>query len=407
MWHVCFMNNSSFLILGREAGLAFAEIYQFLGNGNIEQANRQAIIVRDGNQGRQAAGILGGVPKSGVVLRAEDKLSPELLAGILRPCIIAGKKFHFGLSVYGLTPNMAGGVSRSDFKRIGLTVKKILKQAGHSVRLVESKSANLSSVDVVKNKLLAGGVELCIFTVPGGYLIGKTEAVQPFAEYSRRDYGRPARDAYSGMLPPKLAKIMINIAAGARRDLFLLDPFCGSGTILQEALLAGHNVLGADIDKQAVASSRKNLEWLTGEHRNLSTWRVEWADARRLEKAIKPRSVDIIASEFYLGPPLSGRESREQIAVIEKELSALYRQALPSLAVALKDNGRAVFAWPYFKTQDVFIAVFDELVRLGWEALEPYPQEYQKTFPLSRRGTLLYGRPDQRLWREILILRKR
>jgi hypothetical protein len=37
-------------------------------------------------------------------------------------------------------------------------------------------------------------------------------ALQDFESYSKRDYGRPARDPRTGSLPPKLAQILINLA---------------------------------------------------------------------------------------------------------------------------------------------------------------------------------------------------
>ena len=57
--------------------------------------------------------------------------------------------------------------------------------------------------------------------------LGQTLVVQPFKVLSKRDFGRPARDDHSGMLPPKLAQIMINLAR--RNDDIstktILDPF--------------------------------------------------------------------------------------------------------------------------------------------------------------------------------------
>jgi len=68
---------------------------------------------------------------------------------------------------------------------------------------------------------------------------------------------------------------------------------------------------------------------------------------------------------------------------------------------------RAVIAWPYFKKQGVSISAFDKLNELGFQVVEPYASQYKEAYPLSERGTLLYGREGQSVFREIVILEKK
>lgn len=407
--------NQSFLIFGREPSLSLAELYQYLGQDSqkITSSAGEAVLIDDADFGSSAPSQLAGVIKSGVIIKTLAKITPEDIAEILRGFIKTEGKFCFGLSSYNFaslsartTPNPSS--ERRGLKSFGLEVKKLLKAMGASVRLVESRNDNLSSVDVVKNKLLSNGVELCIIKIKDSYQIGQTLAVQPFEEYSERDYGRPGRDARSGMLPPKLAKAMVNIAVSGSRGLKILDPFCGSGTVLQEALLLGHNVIGTDIETSAIAGSKKNIEWLVSRHTELAalSYRIEKADVRQIGNILSRQSVDAIVSEFDLGPPLSGRENEGKIKSIVLSLNDFYLAALHALQPVLKDNGRAVLAWPYFRKFDSLIPAFDELENLGWRSEAPYPESFKKDFPLSHRDTLLYGRPDQHVWREIIILKK-
>lgn len=399
--------SQSFLIFGREPSVSFAELYQYLGDDKekIALAAPAGAIINDESLSKDAPFKLAGVIKSGVVAKTLDKLTAEALVEVLQGFVKADGKLHFGLSIYGLGKDRGGW----DAKKLGLSIKTILKNAGRSVRLVESRSGNLSSVDVAKNKLLRTGAELCIFVTPTGFLIGKTEAVQPFEDYSHRDYDRPGRDAKNGMLPPKLALAMINMAVGhvkSDHDLSLLDPFCGSGTVLQEALLLGHKVIGTDIDEQSIINSKLNLEWLQKEAGTLPEWKVEQADVRHLAKILSPQSVDAIVAEFDLGPPLQGGESVGKIDSIVFSLSDFYFDALRALHPFLKPGGRAVIAWPHFRTQNVLINTFSKLRDLGWSLVAPYPAEFERNFPLSERGTLLYGREGQHVGREILVLKK-
>ena len=73
-----------------------------------------------------------------------------------------------------------------------------------------------------------------------------------------------------GALRPAVAAAMVALAGRPRG--VLLDPFCGTGTILAEAVAAGWSAEGLDIDADAVAGARTNVP----------TARIAHGDARRL-----------------------------------------------------------------------------------------------------------------------------
>ena len=71
----------------------------------------------------------------------------------------------------------------------------------------------------------------------------------------RQHGGRRAKERH-GALRPVAAAAMVRLAgAPAGR---LLDPCCGSGTIVQEALAAGWDAQGSDADQEAVDAARAN-----------------------------------------------------------------------------------------------------------------------------------------------------
>ena len=153
-------------------------------------------------------------------------------------------------------------------------------------------------------------------------MIGITRSVQPFDEFSRRDYGRPNRDPRSGMLPPKLAQIMINLSR-TQKTATLLDPFCGSGTIIQEALLMGYTqVIGSDISQSAVENTKTNLAWL-----KLKAQQLIVSNVAALAKHVPAQSIDAVVTEPYLGPPLLGNVPLEHIKNTLHTLAALYHDA--------------------------------------------------------------------------------
>jgi len=395
--------QQSFLICGRQPSISLAEVLGAHPGIAVDAFGTAVLVVGHDSLGETAPRDFGSIPKSGVHLGILEKFSEHEIADILESKISGARKFNFGVSAYAYADSVAPAADV--VKRIGIATKRLLKQRGHSVRFVESRSGNLSTVDVAKNRLLEDGVEVCVFATPDGFEYGITQAVQPFAEYAERDHARPGRDARRGMLPPKLARTMVNLAS-LQGEGIVLDPFCGVGTVLQEASLLGYQTIGTDIDEGAVDATIKNLNWLREQNPELSSQRIEALDVRSINTRLEKESVDAVVSELDLGPPLSGAEPLSRIMSIERELSGLYSEAFGVLHDVLKTGGRAVVAWPYFYRYQVFISAFDLLSGMGWKVIRPYERTYDHVFPLSGRGTLLYGRDDQQVFREIILLEK-
>ncbi len=54
---------------------------------------------------------------------------------------------------------------------------------------------------------------------------------------------------------------MINLS-GAKPDDYLWDPFCGTGTVLQEAALIGVNAYGSDLSDKMISYTTENMNWV-------------------------------------------------------------------------------------------------------------------------------------------------
>ena len=161
--------------------------------------------------------MLGGSIKVGVIFKTVKSL--QALTETIEsssideiPFAQKDKKIIYGSSMYGNVPKTFS----KNLKRAGIEMKKKLRAKGHSCRFVTNDSGTLTSVQVVKNKLIERGVELLVISGLHAFYLGKTIGVQDFEGYSLRDYGRPDRDAKSGMLPPKLAKLMVNLSPDRR-----------------------------------------------------------------------------------------------------------------------------------------------------------------------------------------------
>ena len=297
-------------------------------------------------------------------------------------------------------PNMishlthAQPVGKIDFavndRRLALELKKELKTAGHTARFITIKN----TATILFNRLVEKQSDLTVL----GNQIYVTRAIQPIVELGARDYGRPGSDAKSGMLPPKLAKIMINLAQ-IPLDANILDPFCGSGTILMEAAAMGYKHLtGSDLSPKAIADTKKNLNWLITHYSlPITHYKIHQADARSLDHILKPRSIDAIITEPYLGKPLTGRESKPYLLQQTKDLAALYTAAFASFAKILKPNGVIIFITPAFKHRQEWITLDDScgfVTKIRGHGFQPSPL-------LDRQLCLRYHRLTQRLARDI------
>lgn len=403
-----------FFVLGSNPTLSMAELAAVFKPGRFYLLQKNIAILESRQEVKSdILKKIGGAVKFGLtdnepasffnkdILRSISSAIPEKYQG----------KFNFGLSYYGK--------SKINLKILAMEFKKILKQSGISSRWVVSREPTLSSVVAEQNKLTTDrGVEIVIIEFNKKLLLGKTLAVQPFKELSFRDYGRPARDDRSGMLPPKLAQIMINLA-GLGSDSTILDPFCGSGTILTEAMLMGYrNLIGLDISNKAIKDTKTNIVWTQSEFKILNfKFKIFNADASQLSKHIAPNSIDAIVTEPYLGP----QRGKPDINKTINELEKLYSDSLREFYKILKPSGRVVMVWPVFNLSLRASGGSEAILRAsylgktlnpnlnGFTIVSPIPQPLRNNafLKLTPRNTIVYGREGQKVWREIVVLEKK
>lgn len=388
-----------FFVLGSNPTLSLMELAAVLPDHRARLVGKDFLIWESEHELNAGALMsrLGGVIKIGIiekVLPIKQDILPTFLALSLKISQKNPGKFNFGLSDYGPQP--------LTLMPWGLELKKKLKEKGVSARLVTSKARNLSSVVVEQNKLVNKGMELALAADGGKIFVGRTLAVQPFKDLSKRDYGRPARDDASGMLPPKLAQIMLNLAGVPESSGVVLDPFCGSGTILQEALLMGATkVIGTDISPKAISDTKENLAWLKEKYA-LSAVKIEvfLKNATKLSQSFKPGQISAIVSEPYLGP----QRGWHDLKVIKAELEELYGASLKEFLRIIPKGARVVMVWPSFFGNQLLKPDYG-----AFELINPLPEAWQQFngVKLTPRGTAIYGRAGQKVFREIIVLEKK
>lgn len=396
-----------FFVLGSNPALSIAEISSIFPEEakNAEFIGEDILLIDIKNDIKPQELIkkMGGTIKIGVIKNEIpnnlEKIISESIDIININSTNQDGKFKFGISYYGK--------NKINALKIGLETKKHLKEEGINSRFVTSKEKNLSSVVVEQNKLITKGVEIILIENNNQLHIGKTLAVQPFKELSFRDYGRPARDDQSGMIPPKLAQIMINLSKTNCKkycNASLLDPFCGSGTIITEAILMGYeNLIGSDISAKAIEDTKKNIDWMKINYElQITNYKLLNISADKISNKISPNTINAIVTEPYLGP----QRGRHDIPKTIKELKSLYSAALKEFKKILTAEGVIVMVWPVFRNKKYFDTISPDIN--GYKITNPIPENLRDNIDLkiTDRNTIIYGRPNQKVWREIVILAK-
>ena len=383
-----------FFVLGNHRELSIAEIVAVTGVSEFKSVSGDLLLLDTDMSSATLQDKLAGSIKVGSVIGELGEWDKEACVDLIVAMIgEVTNRVEFGISVYDAGDGKRTKELRGESQKLGLSIKKRLKESGHPVRLVTSNEKTLSAVVITTNKLLERGGEFVLIVTKDSILVGQTEAVQDFEAWSKRDFGRPARDSKSGMLPPKLARMMINLTGADPHTATILDPFCGSGTVLMEAALMGFTrIIGSDISTKAIEDSQKNHEWLMKQDQLVAPVTLYVSPAQTLEGHVK-EPVDAIVTETYLGPGLHGGEHPDFIKKNLKMLGELYRDCFGTLFTLLKPGGTAVVAFPVFQTQ------VGEQEAMGRTVIE------QIGFRVANK--IRYERVGQHVARDIMVLTKK
>lgn len=414
-------------ILGRQPALGLAELESLYGADKIRPISTLAALI-DVNPPMIDFSRLGGTVKFCKVLTTLDTTSWPQVQKFLEKNVaphaanMPEGKMKLGLSLYGLNVNV------NHINATGLSIKKVVKATGRSIRVVPNKEHALNSAQVLHNQLTSAlGWELVFIRDGDKTIVAQNIAEQDIEAYSRRDQGRPMRDARVGMLPPKLAQIIINLASGkvdergewsgesgetkatlncgaphsplltpAGRPVVVLDPFCGTGVLLQEAMLMGYQAYGTDLEPRMIDYSRTNLEWLKSGHRlSASDYQLAPGDATDFRWT----PFDIVACETYLGRPFSTLPSPGDLDKTIQDCNVIHRKFLQNILGQAKPGTRLCLAVPAWKTPHGFkhLPTLDSLTDMGYNRL---------SLVHASREDLIYHREGQIVARELVILQK-
>lgn len=382
-------------ILGRQPALGIAELEQIYSSPSVDFFSDHTALV---NSDEFHLIRLGGTLKAGRVVTELSgdwrKVSQKIISQYSSDWAHHEGKITLGISAYGFD------VAPREVQRTGIVLKQQLKKTGVSLRLVPNGESALSSATSHHNKLGLSDnkVELLIVRGKGNkVIIAESTGAQNITAYTKRDQERPKRDAFVGMLPPKLAQMMINLARPADGSR-VLDPFCGTGVILQEAALMNYQVYGTDLSDKMIDFSKTNLEWLRNSHRVDVKASVNQGDAMTTSWQ---QPIDAVVGESYLGQPFSAPPSLSKLAEVRRNCDHIISSFLKNLSGQIEPGTPLCIAIPAWKdTNGTFthLSLIGQLSSLGYERV---------VFKNIDDKDLLYFREDQVVARELLVLMKK
>lgn len=387
-------------VLGRQPEISIAELEAVFGAPSV---TRVADDIASVEADEFDLSILGGTTKAGRVVGSVDLANGNDTAKLVAASksIVhdyrlkwrtADHKITLGISTYGLR------VTPRDVQKTGLLLKSALKKDGVSLRLVPNTEPTLSTATSHNNKLglSPAKVELMIIRTSREIIIAESIGAQNITAYTRRDHGKPKRDAFVGMLPPKLAQIMLNLALTDPTEdsqAVILDPFCGTGTVLQEALLRDLSALGSDLSEKMVDYTEKNLDWLITTHKTKGKIAgISAADATK-HRWPNAKNITAVVCETYLGQPFSAPPSPAKLKEVVGNCNHIISQFLANIRPQLQPGTPLCIAVPSWRSKDgslTHLPLIRKLADIGFEL---------------QRQPLIYSRPDQVVAREILVLK--
>lgn len=389
-------------ILGRQPALGAAELEQLYGAASIQWFSDQTATVDSASFDFEQ---LGGSQKAGKVmteLASSDwhKISQYIVSTYTRNWSSHEGKVTLGISAYGFK-----NVTVRDIQKTGIILKQKLRQQSVSLRLVPNTEAALNTATSHHNKLglSPNKVELLIVRGKNGTtIIAESVGAQNITALAARDQARPYTDAFVGMLPPKLARMMVNLALSASKSnssSVILDPFCGTGVVLQEALLLGYSAYGTDLSEKMVDYSNKNLQWLDAKfHFQDNNFAIEQGDA--MTHQWRP-PIAAVVCESYLGQPFSAPPSPAKLTEVRGNCNHIISSFLRNIASQIPADTPLCVAVPAWRDVDgkfTHLPFIKELEKLGYS---------RHKFATVKDHELLYYRDNQVVARELLVLTRR
>ncbi len=316
-----------FFVLGRNPELSKAELYGYLNARDLsfkEIVLEENLLILDLND-KTSLNIqhFGGLLSFGKLVEFSNK--KDFLEFLEKEEFVERDKF-----TYSVIGNLDSSFFSEKFKRE--RKKAQIRNFGKRLRFQSGENAFIPKSDV----------EIFAFSKGQEIFLGLAEQRFSSKEVEERDMKKPFRRE-SLAISPRLAKILINLSGAKEGDL-ILDPFCGVGGIVQEAVLMGINCVGIDKDSDAIKGAKENLAWLKSN--SPFKGRYEFTNSNSLNA--QNRHYDSIVAESSLGEVLRRRLAKKQAESYLEEFKDNIIPLLRKFKEIKKKDAKIAITFPCF-----------------------------------------------------------
>lgn len=420
------MNSLFIFILWRHFKLSIAEIYAVYPSAKIIDYGKEYIIIGLSEKEKiiSKAEYLWGSIK---IIETSEIDSIDEIADIIKEKSLSyleqnefnskniselntinnlkkiSKKITFAINKFG--------DSNINQKTILIKTKNYLKENFINSRFVNKDWTNTNSAQIKKDKLILTKSDYNLVIWKNKIFFWPTIWSQDVDEYTSRDINK-TRDFQTGMLPPKLAQMMINISKSSLTPLIkeevIYDPFVGFGTILIESInMWNTEVYGSDINKKNVENTIYNLEKFKIKTNKEFNHNIIDLNAKYIYESeiLKNYKISSIVTEWYLWEMMTKENiSIERIKSQKEKLKDIYLSFFRWLS-QIKFIWNIVISFPFWEMKGKYY-FFEEI----YDILKDYC-EVQDILPdiewlsTTKYWSLLYKRKNQLVGREIFKLK--
>ncbi|MBU2612231.1 MAG: methyltransferase domain-containing protein [Nanoarchaeota archaeon] len=320
-------------VLGRNIELSKAEVFSYFEkakNPVLEsEIDKNGLLIEVANPlENNSVDFFGGVISIGKVL-VSGNLN-EVLNGIPKGDLYSGTGNKLNYTLWDFSKNYGEILKTLKEKFRNEKLKATLKHLTGNVKMQGGKNFEIPSSKLIDEEYFVFGEEKIYF--------GKISQRCDYSSLEKRDMKKPVRRE-SLAISPRVAKILINLS-GIKSDEVLLDPFCGVGAILQEALIQKIKVIGIDKDKNAISGARQNLDWFKFDKKDYELINEDSSKAKILE-------ANAIATEPDLGETLKKIPQKKDAQKTLEKFENLIVKIINNFKN--KISGRIVFTSPYIR----------------------------------------------------------
>jgi SAM-dependent methyltransferase len=342
------------------------------GIRKVETPCERVCVVELDPRSQQSVTKLAGVHKFAPLLvhfGKDESVFDQLVGEIVKEIDVE----RFAVSAYE--------VPQGDHEALTRFLLDAFRAAGSKkIKLLRPKEGELLAEQVVSRDAL----DIIAFPYRGGYGLGPTAWVPDPAQMRDRDLAKPApRPEIS--LSPRLAQLLLNLS-GLSPGMRLLDPFCGSGTILTEGLFKSFTCIGVDSNQRSLRDAKRNLVWAKGSGAR-GAFALKLGDATDLQSVLSEK-VDAVVTEPVLLPRIESRLGTAEATELVEASGGTYARALASMADVLRPGGRIVIVVPVVRTaegREVSISL--DGAPLGLGQFQPGHTSFQYPVRLSFEST--------------------